>query len=72
MKIGEAASHRFNANAIGEVVAERNGHLQVEWSEWPSQEDAFGKLTETTLHGVRLWHPRKFIQAAPAAPVAAH
>lgn len=67
----KTVSHRFNAKAIGEIVAERNGHLQIEWSNWPSQENQFGVLEPIVSHDVRLWHARKFITDAPAAPVAA-
>jgi len=67
----KTVSHRFNAKAIGEIVAERNGRLQIEWSDWPSQENQFGVLEPIVSHDVRLWHAKKFITDAPAAPVAA-
>jgi len=67
----KTVSHRFNTKAIGEIVAERNGRLEIEWSDWPSQENQFGVLEPIVSHDVRLWHAKKFITAAPAAPVAA-
>ena len=30
--------HKYNDRITGQVIAERNGQLQVEWSDWPSQE----------------------------------